>query len=509
MTGYRVRAQICVAAAIYRKTLIDAPVKALRALPLFSLWVFAPLVSAQPPGSAEPDLKAARAALVEEVRERILWYDEEKRRPILIPAEAFGKLPFGEFLEPAEEESISLWIARQRKELAKDPTAEPPCFFPGTAAHRLTPGKKRMALEEAMAAPLAVMLVSVDRTTLGVRPNLGIYQYNEVTIVDLLLGAGGRDQNPLSTRAFLSEGGTLEIDGTPLCTKSPWHAEAPQSGDEYLLIGAPDIYGIFNAVHYLRVDGGNVVPAKYSELKFPESPLPLARVWAAADRLRKAEPPVPRFRLLPSGEKPRDPAEREIPNPARRPSGPGGQGQIDAAVFCEAFQGLCDGSIHLAWRSQDDCTAECDSRSHFGDKASSCHWKCGPEPGPPTWERERGTQGNGPHLALLNLRDGDVLAGRPVLRGYSMTYLGKISIDFFWNGRRVSLRGLKTGLPSPEACTSPLGWLHSACAQESGFEVEIDSTLLPNGPGRLALLSSTDDGWTSSLELDLVVANEN
>lgn len=509
MAGYRGWAPIGAITTIYRKTLIGTPVKALRALSLFSLWTFAPLVSAQAPDSAEPDPKAARAALVEEIRERILWYDEEKRRPILIPEEAFGKLPFGELLEPAEEESIRLWIERQRKELAKDPTAEPPCFFPGTAAHRLTPGKNRIPLEEAMAAPLAVMLVSVDRTTLGVRPDLGIYQYNEVTIVDLLLGAGGQDQNPLSTRAFLSEGGTLEIDGTPLCTKSPWHSEAPRSGDKYLLIGAPDIYGIFNAVHYLRVDGENVLPAKYSELKFPEGPLPLVRVWAAADRLRKAEPPVPRFRLLPSGEKPRDPADREIPDPSRRPSGPGGQGKIDADVFCEAFQGLCGGSSHLAWRSQDGCTAQCASWSHFGDKASSCHWKCGPEPGPPTWERERGTQGNGPHLAVLNLRDGDVLAGRPVLRGYSMTFLGKVSIDFFWNGRPVSLRSLKTGLPSPEACTAPLGWTHSHCAKESGFEVEIDSTLLPNGPGRLALVSTTDYGWTSSLELDLVVANEN
>lgn len=481
--------------------------KAIWTLLLF--YLCAPAATAQAPDDTGDEKTIAKEALVEEIRQSILWYDKEKKwRPILIPEEVFGRLPLEELPIPGARDSIRLWIARQQKELSRDPAAETPCPYPGTASHRLTPGKRRTSLEEAMAEPLAVLLVSVGRTRVGVQPALGIYQYNEVSIVDILPGAGGQDQNPLSTRSFLSEGGEIEIEGTRLCSKSPWHQQAPRSGDTYLLLGSPDIYGIFNAVYYFRIDGGKVTPATYSELKLPAEPRPLVEVWAAAGRLRNAIPPVERFRLLPSGEKPHDPADDEIPEPAKRPSGPRGLAQADADVFCEEFQSLCDSSVHLAWRIQDACVAECTSWSHYGDKVSSCHWECGPAPTPPAREREPGAYGNGPRLAILNLRDGDTLSGRRVLRGFAMTFFGKVSLDLFWNGRRLHLRSLKRFLPSEEACSLPLGLMHSHCVKESGFEVEIDSTLLPNGPGRLAVVSTTERGWTSSLELDLVIERE-
>lgn len=88
-----------------------------------------------------------------------------------------------------------------------------------------------------------------------------------------------------------------------------------------------------------------------------------------------------------------------------------------------------------------------------------------------------------------------------------MDFLGVASIELYWNGQRMALRSLQTRLPSPEACSLPLGWFHSHCVRESGFLAEIDTTLLPNGPGTLSVAATDVDGWTSSLELGVTIAN--
>ncbi len=125
----------------------------------------------------------------------------------------------------------------------------------------------------------------------------------------------------------------------------------------------------------------------------------------------------------------------------------------------------------------------------------------------PAWQRPRGAYGHGPRLAFLNLREGDSLSGRLVLRGFALAFVDVAALDIFWNGRRVNLLSLKMQMPCPEACESPLGVGRIPCGPDSGFEAEIDSIALPAGAGRLALVATSTDGWTSSLELDLVVTD--
>lgn len=140
-----------------------------------------------------------------------------------------------------------------------------------------------------MATRMMTVLVRVDKPTLGLWPSMGVFQYNEVTPLRVLAGSGSKKQDPLSTRAFLSEGGKITVDGTALYSKSPWHETAPRKGDVYLLLDSVDIYGISEPSLYFRIEDGNIVPAPYPELEPLEKPLPLARVLAHLADLRKSE----------------------------------------------------------------------------------------------------------------------------------------------------------------------------------------------------------------------------
>ncbi len=198
---------------------------------------------------------------------------------------------------------------------------------------------------------------------------------------------------------------------------------------------------------------------------------------------------------------------RLLPYGPQTPGGPGGMGHGESVNFCAGFAGICD-SPFIAWRGGGiDCSFDCVSwHSSYGDKGGGCRWDCHAAP-LLTESLSSPTKGAAPLLAFLNLREGDTLAGRPVLRGFAMDFLGVAVIELFWNGQRISPRSLRTGLVSPEACTFPLGLYHAHCVRESGFQAEIDTTLLPNGPGTLALVATDFDGWTSSLELDVTIAN--
>lgn len=473
--------------------------KAIWTVTLSCLFVIGPVVSAQELENAATEQAIAKAALLEEIRDRIVWYPKENIYPLFIPEDVFALASVQELPIPVKATlAIQYWIFSNRKDaetLVGDPN--PGCAYPARAGLRLAPSRKQITLDEAMATRTSTLLVKVDKTMRGLWPDSGIYQYNEVTPLRILAGSGVH-QDSLSTRAFLSEGGEIVVDGTLYCSKSPWHQEAPRVGDVYLLLGSIDIPGIFNPYFYFRIEDGNIVPATYPELKATQKPLPLDRVLARLADSRKSGA------IHSSSASPKD-GEKQ-PDGTRIPSGPRGLAQGDGDLFCEEFQGLCDSSADLAWRRQDACKWECTSQSHYRDKAGSCHWECGPPP--TTWQRAEGTEGVGPRVAFLNVREGDSLSGRPVLRGFAMDFTRVAVIELYWNGRRLRLQRFETGLPSPEACALPLGLPHSACVRDSGFSAEVDTTRLADGPGTLALVATDLEGWTSSLELDLIVANK-
>lgn len=211
--------------------------------------------------------------------------------------------------------------------------------------------------------------------------------------------------------------------------------------------------------------------------------------------------------LVPGQPHPCDKDLQKLPYGPTTPSGPGGMGNGDGEDFCAAFPPTCDLASYLAWRGGGiSCNFSCVSwQSNFGDKGSKCKWNCGASP--LLTGSTRPTYGVGPRLAFLNLRAGGTLAGRPVLRGFAMDFSGVSAIEFYWNGQRLAPRSLQMRLTSPEACSPPLGSSHLHCNRESGFLAELDTTLLPNGPGTLALVATDFNGWTSSLELGVTIAN--
>lgn len=88
--------------------------KAAWTLILLSFCAIAPAVSAQEPkNSAEK--ATAKAALFEEIRDRILWYSEKKTDPLLVPEDVFGLVPLEELPIPEDDrEGIRMWISLQR-----------------------------------------------------------------------------------------------------------------------------------------------------------------------------------------------------------------------------------------------------------------------------------------------------------------------------------------------------------------------------------------------------------
>lgn len=211
-------------------------------------------------------------------------------------------------------------------------------------------------------------------------------------------------------------------------------------------------------------------------------------------------------KVVPGKPHPCDAKATDRPRGPVNPGGPGGMAEGGAGRFCSEFPGLCGNTAQLAWSGSGiACNWFCVSWSgSYGDKGSGCKWDC---EAMPLLAEGDAPYGAGPRLAFLNVREGTTLAGRPALRGFAMDYSGVASIDFYWNDTRINPRSLQVRLPSPEACSLPLGWPHSHCVRNSGFLAEIDTTLLPNGPGALGLVATDVDGWTSSLQLEVNIAN--
>lgn len=243
-------------------------------------------LAAQEKGGASE--AGGKAVLLQKIRDRIVWYEPEKIDPCFIPQDMLGLVPVEEMPIPeTARKGIRQWIIQEREDRpAADPSSR--CSFPKRTEYRLKQARERITLEEAMAETNVSLLVSIDSVATGIWPNQGIYHYNEVAPVEVLLGTKLQFQDPLATRAFLSEGGEVVIEGTALCSKSPWHREAPRKGDVYLLVGTPQTDGIFYTRFYFRVEEGNVLPADYPELKKAEGPLSLERLVADASKKRNS-----------------------------------------------------------------------------------------------------------------------------------------------------------------------------------------------------------------------------
>jgi hypothetical protein len=82
----------------------------------FAFWLCC-LISTAAAGQDEPDAKAAaaKAAIVQEIRELITWHDEEQTSPNLNPEQVFGLLPVNELPIPKEDQgNIGAWIVMIR-----------------------------------------------------------------------------------------------------------------------------------------------------------------------------------------------------------------------------------------------------------------------------------------------------------------------------------------------------------------------------------------------------------
>lgn len=236
---------------------------------------------------AELQGTAEKAARLREIRQRIIWYGPDQVNPLLIPEEVIGLAPFEELPVPEEaRQGIRMWLSLLRD--WRSPTGQPypECRHPRRAENRPVRLEKQTTVEEAIAQGPVTLLVMIGKTTRGYWPDEGIYQYNEFTPLKLLVGADFPYENPLSARAFLSEGGEIVVDGTRLCTSSPWQKEYPRPGDTYLLVGAPDDRGIFYQRYYFRVEARNIGFATYSELKEPSGPLALEAIEAELAKRR-------------------------------------------------------------------------------------------------------------------------------------------------------------------------------------------------------------------------------
>lgn len=232
---------------------------------------------------AEADVK------LQQVRDRILWFDEEKTAPRLIPEDVFEMGSFEALPIPERDrQGIRLWIGFRTEWRSPAGETYPECTLPRRITNEpVSPDDQKTVKQVIMNGPVS-LLVKVEKATRGLWPTEGIYQFNEVTPVEILVGGDFPYQNPFSTRAFMSEGGAITVEGVRLCTFSPWHDSPPRAGDTYLLVGGPDDKGVFQNTYYFRVEDGVIVPANYARLKRDAEPLTLEQLGKDLAKLRRA-----------------------------------------------------------------------------------------------------------------------------------------------------------------------------------------------------------------------------
>lgn len=225
------------------------------------------------------DQEASKAAVVEKIRDRIIWYDAERTRLHLIPEDVIGLLPPDEMPIPKDDqEALSAAIQLLRDWRSPAGMPYPSCTYPQFYDHGIVPEESKSSIESVVAEGPVSLLVNIDRVTKVWWPDDGVYQYNEVSIVKVVTGENFRGVDPLSTRVFLTAGGEMVVEGARFCTLAPWHAEPPHTGEQFLLVGAPDDRGVFHANYYFQVDSGLVVWANYSSLRKPSIPLTLGSI---------------------------------------------------------------------------------------------------------------------------------------------------------------------------------------------------------------------------------------
>jgi hypothetical protein len=258
--------------------------------PFFAFWLCCLIYSDAAAGQDEAQGKAtaaAKAVLLQEIRERIIWYDEEKTSPLFIPKAVFGLIDFEELPIPeGDREGIRMWISFRKDWRSPAGEPYPECTVP-QVHYRSIGGDEPITIEQAAAEGPVSLLVTIEKTTEGYRPSgEGMARFNDISVLEVLTGSEFPFQNPRATSAFLSEGGEMIVEGTKLCTISRWHTVAPRAGDTYLLVGWPDKNGLFYPNYYFRVENGMIAPAGYSNLKQSKELVPLARVKASLPKSR-------------------------------------------------------------------------------------------------------------------------------------------------------------------------------------------------------------------------------
>ncbi len=204
-----------------------------------------------------------------------------------------------------------------------------------------------------------------------------------------------------------------------------------------------------------------------------------------------------------------NPCESDAASPRGGLGGPRGAGSGAGVDFCSEFSWLCDNGN--PWSGSGiECNWGCVSYSdNFGGSGSSCSWGCfaaaviaaTPKVASPAVE------GLAPFVALTSPTQSATVQGNITLSGFAMDFNGIASVSFGIDGQPVAVTNYRGGLSSPAACSLPLGIVHSACRPNSGFSANLDTTPFANGSHTLSVVSYDTTGWTTSVEVPIVINN--
>lgn len=203
------------------------------------------------------------------------------------------------------------------------------------------------------------------------------------------------------------------------------------------------------------------------------------------------------------------PCNSVVTDPRGEPGGPDEIGEGGAAIFCQEYPWVCSGPDAGPWgRSGIACNWECVTwASDTGDTGGGCSWHCSGTPIAADEGQTGGASGVGPHLKLTSPARNATLSGTVNLSGWAMDFSGVESVTFGIDGELVQVSSYRYGLSNADACRLPDGFPHSACNPNSGFSAQLDTRSIANGLHTLEVVAYDIHGWTSSIEVPIVVDN--
>ncbi len=198
------------------------------------------------------------------------------------------------------------------------------------------------------------------------------------------------------------------------------------------------------------------------------------------------------------------------------PGGPHGYGRGGEDLFCESYSWICREKPPW-WRTAEGCRWLCtEARVDHGDSFSWCLWACSQFPAVPSpnspehaFDGDGWRRAGGPKVLIRSPNNEAVVSGWGTIDGFVLTLVPlPVTVTFGLDGEPLEVSDFAYGLEDPDACTRPLGlWWHITCRPQSGYASRFDSTPFPNGPHMLQVVAWDGLGWTTSLEVPIVIDN--